>query len=79
MDFLNDKDNLKIKHLDFKVGKILLLLAISIKKTLLFGSSIILSNALIELTFKNSMLSIRTNLGFEFKDDLLRLFIKIRI
>ena len=36
------------------------------------GSSINLSNALIEFKFKNSILSMRTNLGFSLKEDLLR-------
>ena len=63
-----DKDNLKFKHLDVKVGKIFLLLLISIKKILLLGSSIIFNKALIEFVFKNSMLSIKTNLGFELNE-----------
>ena len=60
-----------MRHLDNKVGKIFLLLLIRIKWTFNVGSSSIFNKAFIELVFKNSILSIKTNLGFSLKDDLL--------
>ena len=39
------------------------------------GSSKTLSNALIELVLRNSILSIKTNLGFVLNEDLFKLFI----
>ena len=46
-------------------------MCIRIKWTFVVGSSSIFNKALIELVFKNSILSIKTNLGFSLKDDLL--------
>ena len=62
-------------HLDNNVDKILRLLWIKIKFIFSFGSSRIFNNALIELIFNNSILSIRTNLGFLLNDDLFKLII----
>ena len=70
---------LKFIHLDNKVGKIFLLLWINIKFMFSFGSSNIFNKALIELIFRYSILSIKTNLGFELNDDLLRFWISSRI
>ena len=75
---LFDKEILKLIHLDNNVGKILLLLLIKIKITLLVGSSTIFSKALIEFIFKSSILSINTNLGFLLNEDLLRFTINSR-
>ena len=74
IDWTYVNEILKFKHLDFNVGKTFLLLFISIKIILSFGSSSIFNNALIELIFNRSILSIKTNLGFELNDDLFRLF-----
>ena len=65
-----------MRHLDLSVGNIFLLLLINIKYILSFGSSSIFNNALTELIFKSSILSININLGFELKEDLLILLIK---
>ena len=43
------------------------------------GSSKIFKRALIELIFKNSILSINTNLGLSLNDDLFKLLIKFLI
>ena len=67
---------LKFKHLDFNVGKTFLLVFISIKIILSFGSSSIFNKALIELIFNKSILSIKTNLGLELNDDLFKFEIK---
>ena len=45
----------------------------------MFGSSKTLSKALIELVFKNSILSIKTNLGLLLNEDLFNNLIKSRI
>ena len=60
---------------DSKVGKIFLLLLIKIKCILKLGSSKTFNKALIEFVFKNSILSINTNLGLLLKEDLFRLSI----
>ena len=67
---------LKLIHLDNKVGKNFLLLFIRIKTILSLGSSNIFSKAFIELIFKYSILSIKTNLGLLLNDDLFNLTIK---
>ena len=64
---------LKFKHLEDKVGKIFLLLLIKMKLIFSLGSYKIFNKALIELIFKNSILSIKTNLGLELNDDLFKL------
>ena len=56
----------------------LLLLRVS-KKIFSIGSSIIFNKALIEFAFKNSILSINTNLGLLLKEDLFKFNIKFLI
>ena len=70
---------LKLIHLDSKVAKTFLLLCIKIKMMFAEGSSKVFNNALSELMFKNSILSIKTNLGLSLNEDLLRLLINFLI
>ena len=79
IDWLKFNWILKFKHLDFKVGKIFLLLLIKIKLILSLGSSRILSRAFTEFIFNNSILSINTILGLSLKEDLLSDKIKFLI
>ena len=74
-DSLLVNEILNSKHLEVNVDKIFLLLLIKIKFTLKDGSSRIFNKAFIELTFKNSILSINTNLGLLLKEYLFKVII----
>ena len=65
-----DEHGLKIQR-DKSVGIIFLLLFIKIKNILSLGSSNVFNSAFTEFKFKNSILSIKTNLGLLLNDDLL--------